>query len=66
MFPHEYRRAMAEATAIKKAEEEQKAAIKAAGGPWWLGLTPYLQQLRETWDGNKSSTIEMVCLRASA
>lgn len=31
VFPHEYQRAMAEAAAIKKAEEEQKAAIKAAG-----------------------------------
>jgi hypothetical protein len=31
VFPHEYRRALAEADAIKKAEEEQKAAIKAAG-----------------------------------
>jgi hypothetical protein len=31
VFPHEYRRAMQEAAAVKKAEEEQKAAIKAAG-----------------------------------
>lgn len=31
VFPHEYRRALAEADAIQKAEEEQKAAIKAAG-----------------------------------
>eukprot|EP00879_Flechtneria_rotunda_P003043 GHRR01003263.1.p1 GENE.GHRR01003263.1~~GHRR01003263.1.p1 ORF type:complete len:2008 (+),score=728.67 GHRR01003263.1:1512-7535(+) len=31
VFPHEYQRALAEAAAIKKAEEEQKAAIKAAG-----------------------------------
>jgi hypothetical protein len=31
VFPHEYRRAMEEAAAVTKAEEEQKAAIKAAG-----------------------------------
>jgi hypothetical protein len=31
VFPHEYRRALAESDTIKKAEEEQKAAIKAAG-----------------------------------
>lgn len=31
VFPHEYRRALAEAEAIRKAEEEQRAAIKAAG-----------------------------------
>ncbi|WIA23003.1 hypothetical protein OEZ85_001356 [Tetradesmus obliquus] len=31
VFPHEYAAAMAEAAAIKEAEEAQKAAIKAAG-----------------------------------
>ncbi|KAF6263375.1 hypothetical protein COO60DRAFT_459133 [Scenedesmus sp. NREL 46B-D3] len=31
VFPHEYRRAMEEAAAVTKAEEEQKDAIKAAG-----------------------------------
>jgi hypothetical protein len=31
VFPHEYRRALAEGDAVRKAEEEQKAAIKAAG-----------------------------------
>jgi hypothetical protein len=31
VFPHEYRRAMEEAEAVKKAEEEQRRAIQAAG-----------------------------------
>eukprot|EP00878_Enallax_costatus_P000131 GHUV01000172.1.p1 GENE.GHUV01000172.1~~GHUV01000172.1.p1 ORF type:complete len:2326 (+),score=665.07 GHUV01000172.1:565-6978(+) len=31
VFPHDYQRALAEAEAVKKVEEEQKAAIKAAG-----------------------------------
>eukprot|EP00775_Hariotina_reticulata_P011473 gene11473-11617_t len=31
VFPHEYQRAMAEAAAIKKAEEEQRKAIEEAG-----------------------------------
>jgi hypothetical protein len=38
VFPHEYARAMKEASAVKKAEDAEKAAIKAAGvfGCVWL------------------------------
>jgi glutamate synthase (NADPH/NADH) len=42
VFPHEYRRALQEAAAIKKAEEEQKAAIKAAGARRSLPLHIYM------------------------
>ena len=48
VFPHEYRRALAEADTVRKAEEEQKAAIKAAGeGFRFYGLGPRVQGFRD-------------------
>ena len=48
VFPHEYRRALAEADTVRKAEEEQKAAIKAAGeGFRFYGLGPRVQSFRD-------------------
>lgn len=62
VFPHEYRRALAEADAIQKAEEEQKAAIKAAGEgcQGFFVASPRVQGFRSLSE-RKTSRAQCVC-----